>query len=587
MAGYVNNVNFSSPGFDYAAQLADIQRRQQMADALQQQSMQAPEAQVIGGMGGRVSPFQVLGKWAQGLASGYQAQQAQQRQAALSQQYQTDYSTKAQQWADLLQGKPATAEIPMPSDDLGGGPGRDAQPAVAPDPAKAMSIAASLPGGEGMQTMAANVLQQQIQAKQVQDLIGGGGQAPSAPAQPGAPDASGAPFPTQDAASAAGSLGAPTAPAAPAGPAAATPPPGAIPTGSNAALIQKLMLSGNPLAQNYAKVLIEQSKPSGGVQYDQKGNAYVLDSLGNPKMLAGISRQAEGITQNTGDKTGLVDKFTGTPMGQAVPMQVSPGERLTASTAIRGQNMTDSRDRAIAAQTNARDYAIAGLGTNGAPNPNTQSMVDLIGQYKAPPLSGFALARPAGQQIMAGVAQKYPDYNAQDYAASQAGVKAFATGKQGDATRFLNVGTQHVVLFDQAMQAQANGNIPLFNKIANVIGTQTGKPAPTTVQALADLVGGEVSKAVIGGPGGEGDRDKARALFSGISSPAQWAGKRDAIAGLMSGQLNGLALQYKNATKRNDFNQFLAPETQQFLGMTQPSAAGAPSTDGWTVKRIP
>lgn len=121
---------------DYQSELADIKRRQMLAQALQEQGMQGlgPTEQV-GGWAIQKSPLEGLAKAAQTGVGAYQQKELLGEQRALDSRVRTQGANDAQMFAQALQGTPA---ISAPADELGGGP---AAPAVAGDRQKALAIA--------------------------------------------------------------------------------------------------------------------------------------------------------------------------------------------------------------------------------------------------------------------------------------------------------------------------------------------------------------------------------------------------------------------------------------------------------------
>ena len=69
---------------------------------------------------------------------------------------------------------------------------------------------------------------------------------------------------------------------------------------------------------------------------------------------------------------------------------------------------------------------------------------------------------------------------------------AFGPGPQGDKTRFLNVGVQHLAVLDAAAQAldnNTNGPI-ILNSLNNYFKDQFGVAAPNTFNALKQIIDG-------------------------------------------------------------------------------------------------
>lgn len=118
----IQNVSMLSP---YQADQDKIDRQRMMAQMLQQQSMQPIEGASSGGIQAPISPFQGLAKMLQMYAANKGLEQADARQAELGQQYQQKLADGLKQFGSAMQGQP---EIPMPPEELGGGPARPAVP---------------------------------------------------------------------------------------------------------------------------------------------------------------------------------------------------------------------------------------------------------------------------------------------------------------------------------------------------------------------------------------------------------------------------------------------------------------------------
>jgi hypothetical protein len=273
----------------------------------------------------------------------------------------------------------------------------------------------------------------------------------------------------------------------------------------------------------------------------------------------------------------------GTPVQVAsVPHTVSPDAQLT-----------DTRTRQLHAETLKKDYEVAGLNPDGTPTGVNDSMIDAIGQYKIAPPTGTALRNPRMQQILAEVAQKYPNFDATQYAARQQAAKAFSTGKDAQAVQSANTALNHLGTLRELAAAQNNGDVRLFNQIANRFATETGSgTAPTNLAAAITMVGPEISKAVIGAGGGQGDREKVDAALAALTKggKAQAAGVLATMEDLFGGRLTETQRTYERTTGRKDFAEtFLSPAAQRVLAArtqaTAPQAGGVPllNAQGWTL----
>lgn len=118
----------------YDEERAAIERRRQMAMALQQQSQQSIENPMAGGWVVPTQPTQGLAKLAQALLGAYGQRQADTQGKELGEKYRGELSKALKEADALTRGQTAQPEIPIPPDEAGGGPGREAMPGVAPNP---------------------------------------------------------------------------------------------------------------------------------------------------------------------------------------------------------------------------------------------------------------------------------------------------------------------------------------------------------------------------------------------------------------------------------------------------------------------
>lgn len=297
-------------------------------------------------------------------------------------------------------------------------------------------------------------------------------------------------------------------------------------------------------------------------------------------------------TQSTGGAltTQSVDPVTGKPtVTGSTPMTATPGETMTDARAR--EQMAQSATQH--AETLKKDYAVAGLSPDGTATGVNDSLIDAIGQYKIAPPNGMALRNPRMQQILAQVAEKYPEFDATQYGARQQAAKAFGTGKDGQAVQSANTALNHLATLRELAAAQNNGDIRLFNSVANRIAAETGGTAPTNLAAAVTMVGPEISKAVIGSGGGQGDREKVDSALAALTKggKAQAAGVLATMEDLFGGRLTETQRTYERTTGRHDFaDTFLSPAAQKVLAArTQPAggaaAGGAPlvNAQGWTL----
>lgn len=316
--------------------------------------------------------------------------------------------------------------------------------------------------------------------------------------------------------------------------------------------------SANPMAQAMAQQLMDkadkilpQIKETRTLTQNGKRVVVNFYNDGTHEILPDVGPDAEKAVQiDTGGKIIAADPYNLQPLtgGGAFTKEMTPGER--ASNAVAWANNAETKRRN---DINEGDPA------------QIESLAQLIAAGKMPPPSGFAAARPVSQAIMARVAQINPEYSAIDYNTGKKAEADFATGKNGNTVRSLNVAISHLDTLGNLADALKNGNVQLFNKASQTIAQQTGNPAPTNFDAAKKVVADEIVKAIVGSGGGVADREEAAAAISRANSPAQLRGVINTYTTLMGGQLHGLQQQYETNTKRKDFNRFLSPETQRLL----------------------
>jgi hypothetical protein len=158
-----------------------------------------------------------------------------------------------------------------------------------------------------------------------------------------------------------------------------------------------------------------------------------------------------------------------------------------------------------------------------------------------------------------------PNYDETKYATASKTRQAFTTGKQGDTVRSMNVAIDHLDTLQEASTALKNGQLPVFNRIANEYAKQTGQTAPTNFEGIKAIVGDELVKAIVGsGAGALGDREEMKKKIDAALTPQQLTGVINEYQKLMAGQVKGLKIQYEDAGLK-DFDNKLAPRTKKIL----------------------
>lgn len=284
---------------------------------------------------------------------------------------------------------------------------------------------------------------------------------------------------------------------------------------------------------------------------------------------------------------------------QPVPFGPVDTSKVRDKLHVVGQNLVDESGKVIFKAPEQTEPAAA-LDADAERYRQTGTLPPNMGRG----VQGAAMAASIRQRAVekeieaGGDPSKWPS-KWQDYKTGQVSLNRFMSGTQGDTVRSFNVLVSHLYTLENAVGALKNGDIQLFNRIANAWAAQTGDPAPTNFDTVKNIVGDEVVKAVIGSRGGAlalGDRQEIKKTIDKAESPAQLIGAISKYRELAGGQLRGLEQQYKMSTKRDDFSDLLLPETADFFRTTAPTSskgreailpAGKKTTiDGFSIERV-
>lgn len=274
---------------------------------------------------------------------------------------------------------------------------------------------------------------------------------------------------------------------------------------------------------------------------------------------------------------GIMSRFMTTPyqqeeLGLRREQIAGAREDRAATNALRLQLAQLGMDKAQAGKWQVLTDA---NGTNFRYNAETGQATTLDGRQQYSP-QGTATKIGSGQQPRSAPAMalkkfmdEHPNATAEDVAnfgaEYQQRVKAardFGTGPLGNSIRSINTAVQHLDTAREAGEALANNDTRALNALKNRFAQEFGSPLPTNFDAIKQIVGQEVVKAIVAGGGGVSERQEAQNILSRASSPAQLAGAIQQIQTLMAGQLNSLRKQYQETTKLDDFDKrFLMPHT--------------------------
>lgn len=326
-----------------------------------------------------------------------------------------------------------------------------------------------------------------------------------------------------------------------------------------------------PLQRMYTPEQVQQRRGDNDRQYQLGMLAQLSGDQGLEGVGAQVFKQALAARQPKITERGTADQITGEfnydpdYLRQRDELAYNALQQHSAA----GQQQWNAQRQAAAdraAQQRQHDEdtrqtrtLIAGMtGMMGA--GQLDGMVDALGQYKMDPATAFARMAPAARaNLIAQVTAKYPDYDPTTYAAKAGGAKAFGAGPLGTQLRNFATANAHIDQMRELANALNNGDIQTVNRIGNYFGVQTGQAPVAVFNAVRQLVGPEITGAIVNGGGSAHERDQAAATFDPNSSPAQFAATIGAVRNLMQAKHDNLlaqrrALGLSDATQP-DFNQ--------------------------------
>lgn len=180
-------------------------------------------------------------------------------------------------------------------------------------------------------------------------------------------------------------------------------------------------------------------------------------------------------------------------------------------------------------------------------------------QIKGPPIqTRGGVPSPLLRKILA----INPDYNDTTFPARNKTALDFSpAGASGKTITAADTALAHLKTLSDAGAALNNGDIQKLNQIANFLGAQTGKSAKETYDTINNMVSPEISKAVIGVAGGEGERQGTKENYSSDLNNATRESNIAATVGLLGARFDKQAHAYESEMGHK-LPRELSPESQ-------------------------
>jgi hypothetical protein len=209
----------------------------------------------------------------------------------------------------------------------------------------------------------------------------------------------------------------------------------------------------------------------------------------------------------------------------------------------------------------------SGLDANGKPlsadDRKTLAMRDptavAMANYQIPPPNRTSAQGKAQYDKLLAI---NPDYDGTQFPMRNKTQQDFGPGgATGKAITSTDTALAHLSTLSQAGHAMENGDFKSLNSLANSVGAQIGRKPQNTYDTILSMVAPEISKAVIGGVGGESDRANIQNRFSSsLSDPVREAAIGGAVS-LLAARYDKQAEAYKSAMGK-DLPRQLSPESQ-------------------------
>lgn len=211
----------------------------------------------------------------------------------------------------------------------------------------------------------------------------------------------------------------------------------------------------------------------------------------------------------------------------------------------------------------------SGLDANGQPLSPEAMKTAALQDPTAQAIANYQLAPPPAQTrggvpspILRKVLAINPQYDATTYPARSKTAADFSpAGASGKTITAADTALAHLKTLSDAGAALNNGDIQKLNQIANFLGAQTGKSAKETYDTINNMVSPEISKAVIGVAGGEGERQGTKVNYSSDLNNATRESNIAATVGLLGARYDKQAHAYESEMGHK-LQRELSPESQ-------------------------
>jgi len=221
-------------------------------------------------------------------------------------------------------------------------------------------------------------------------------------------------------------------------------------------------------------------------------------------------------------------------------------DKATQDAVIKGIYQAEGGNGSLVGESPAANTEPTGGAIYATLDAPHKAQAQLVASYDAD-LSRVPEAERKG--LLAAAKELNPDFSQSDYAVRQKFRTDWTSGQTSRNINSINTFSNHVGELVGVMTTAANSKVPAYNGIVGWIAKESGNTGLTPANASIDAVATEFAKILKGGGTAPTDTEIASAknFLHSAQSPQQTAAVTSALAGLMSGRVNALRDQYRDA----------------------------------------
>lgn len=302
------------------------------------------------------------------------------------------------------------------------------------------------------------------------------------------------------------------------------------------------------------------SKEAQGAQY----GAIIRQQL----QKDGISLNSDGTIPNTKESRAsmsraiLAHETTPQEQDKFLPYITGEGGEVKRGTPINVVTPNTPKEEPV---VTAGKWTTPEANTIAKRNPTAES----IAEYRTKPPTATGRSGAGAAALMNDVRRINPDYNEQKYEVAKKERDDYTKvnpASSGGQLQAINRAVPHLDQYKRAVDALNNGDMPLFNKIANQYQINVGNDKVAGAKAIQALVSTEVQKAVAGGLGGVEERKDLAGQMSTSLNPKQLANVIDQYQGLITAQGVGLKQKWTaNGLPGKEWDEKLVPAARDAM----------------------